>query len=48
VLLCASLQKGAVIPELHICPTFLRDTSADIEAARWAGAPAGSSDKPKT
>ena len=48
VLLCASLQKGAVIPELHICPTFMRDTSADIEMARWVGAPEGLSDKPKT
>jgi NADP-dependent 3-hydroxy acid dehydrogenase YdfG len=48
VLLCASLQKGAVIPELQICPTFMRDTAADIEAARWVGAPAGLSDKPKT
>ena len=48
VLLCASLQKGAVIPELHICPTFMRDTSADIEVARWVGAPEGLSDKPKT
>jgi hypothetical protein len=48
VLLCASLQKGAVIPELHICPTFMRDTSADIETARWVGAPEGLSDKPKT
>lgn len=47
VLLCASLQKGAVIPELQICPTFMRDTAADIEAARWVGAPAGFSDKPK-
>lgn len=47
VLLCASLQKGAVIPELQICPTFMRDTAADIEAARWVGAPAGLSDKPK-
>jgi NADP-dependent 3-hydroxy acid dehydrogenase YdfG len=45
VLLCASLQKGAVIPELHICPTFMRDTSADIEAARWVGAPASVGDK---
>jgi NADP-dependent 3-hydroxy acid dehydrogenase YdfG len=45
ILLCASLQKGAVIPELHICPTFMRDTSADIEAARWVGAPAGIGDK---
>jgi NADP-dependent 3-hydroxy acid dehydrogenase YdfG len=47
VLLCASLQKGAVIPELHICPTFMRDTSADIEAARWVGAPDDTPDKPK-
>jgi hypothetical protein len=39
VLLCASLQKGAVIPELHICPTVMRDTSADIETARHVGAP---------
>jgi NADP-dependent 3-hydroxy acid dehydrogenase YdfG len=46
VLLCASLQKGAVIPELHICPTFLRDTSADIETARWVGAPDDTPDKP--
>jgi NADP-dependent 3-hydroxy acid dehydrogenase YdfG len=48
VLLCASLQKDAVIPELHICPTFMRDTSADLEVARWVGAPEGLSDKPKT
>ena len=48
VLLCASLQKGAVIPELHICPTFMRDTSADIETARWVGAPEGLKDKPKS
>jgi NADP-dependent 3-hydroxy acid dehydrogenase YdfG len=48
VVLCATLQKGATIPELHICPTFMRDTSADIEAARWVGASAGLSDKPKT
>ena len=46
VLLCASLQKGAMIPELQICPTFMRDTSADIEAARWVGAPEGL--KPKS
>jgi len=47
VLLCASLQKGAMIPELHICPTFMRDTSADIETARWVGAPDDIPDKPK-
>jgi NADP-dependent 3-hydroxy acid dehydrogenase YdfG len=43
ILLCASLQQGATIPELHLCPTFMRDTSADIEAARLAGAPPSSS-----
>ncbi|EJT02385.1 SDR family NAD(P)-dependent oxidoreductase [Rhizobium sp. CCGE 510] len=47
IALCASLQKGAVIPELHICPTFMRDTSADIETARWVGAPADTPDMPK-
>lgn len=47
IVLCASLQKGAVIPELHICPTFMRDTSADIETARWVGAPADTPDLPK-
>lgn len=47
ILLCASLQKGAVIPELHICPTHMRDTSADIETARWVGAPADTPDLPK-
>jgi NADP-dependent 3-hydroxy acid dehydrogenase YdfG len=46
VLLCASLQKGAMIPELHICPTYMRDTSKDIETARWIGAPGGTADKP--
>jgi NADP-dependent 3-hydroxy acid dehydrogenase YdfG len=47
IALCASLQKGAVIPELHICPTFMRDTSADIEIARWVGAPLDTPDLPK-
>jgi NADP-dependent 3-hydroxy acid dehydrogenase YdfG len=47
VLLCASLQPGATIPELHICPTRMRDTSADIETARWVGAPDDTPDKPK-
>lgn len=46
VLLCASLQKGAMIPELHICPTFMRDTSADLATARWVGAPADTADLP--
>lgn len=47
IALCASLQRGAVIPELHICPTFMRDTSADVEVARWVGAPADTPDLPK-
>lgn len=41
VLLCTSLPPGAMIPELHICPTKMRDTSADIETARWIGLPDG-------
>lgn len=48
IVLCASLNKSAVIPELHICPTFMRDTSADIDVARWVGAPADTPDMPKT
>lgn len=47
IVLCASLNKSAVVPELHICPTFMRDTSADIEVARWVGAPADTPDLPK-
>jgi hypothetical protein len=39
VVLAASLPPRAVIEELRIAPTRLRDTSGDIEAARWAGAP---------
>jgi NADP-dependent 3-hydroxy acid dehydrogenase YdfG len=46
--LCASLPKGTVVPELSICPTFMRDTSADMEAARWAGAPRATPDLPQT
>jgi len=34
VLLCATLDKRAVIPELHICPTYARDISADLDIAR--------------
>ena len=47
VALCASLQKGAVIPELHICPTYMRDIAADIETVRWIGAPSDTPDLPK-
>jgi NADP-dependent 3-hydroxy acid dehydrogenase YdfG len=46
VALCAGLRQGAMIPELHICPTYMRDTSADIETARWVGAPADTPDLP--
>ncbi|MGU4174218.1 hypothetical protein, partial [Pseudomonas aeruginosa] len=47
ILLCTSLNKSAVIPELHICPTHMRDTSKDIEVARWVGAPDDTPDMPK-
>ncbi|WP_342363787.1 SDR family oxidoreductase [Terrarubrum flagellatum] len=46
VLLCASLRDGAMIPELHICPTRQRDISADLETARWVGAPHDASGGP--
>jgi NADP-dependent 3-hydroxy acid dehydrogenase YdfG len=46
VLLCASLQKGAMIPELHICPTFMRNIDMDLETARWVGAPNDTSEGP--
>ena len=39
VLLCVTLQKGAMIPELSICPTVQRDISVDLERAREVGAP---------
>lgn len=41
VVLCATLPARTVIEELVIAPTYLRDTSADIEASRWKGAPDG-------
>ena len=40
VLLCCSLPDRAVIEELVIMPTRMRDVSADLEIARWLGAPA--------
>ncbi|MDX3630854.1 SDR family oxidoreductase [Streptomyces europaeiscabiei] len=39
VLLCATLPQRTVVEELIIAPTLLRDTSADVEASRWIGAP---------
>ncbi|MER6160079.1 SDR family oxidoreductase [Streptomyces sp. NPDC001868] len=39
VLLCATLPPRTVVEELVIAPTLLRDTSADVEASRWTGAP---------
>jgi NADP-dependent 3-hydroxy acid dehydrogenase YdfG len=47
VLLCAGLPPRAVVPELTISPTWQRDTSADIETARWVGAPAETPDLPE-
>lgn len=47
VLLCATLPTRATVPELHICPTFQRDISTDLEIARWQGAPADLPDLPK-
>ncbi|WP_326574193.1 SDR family oxidoreductase [Streptomyces sp. NBC_00481] len=40
VLLCATLPPRTVVEELVIAPTLVRDTSADVEASRWTGAPA--------
>lgn len=47
VLMCATLPARATVPELHICPTFQRDISTDLEIARWQGAPADLPDLPK-
>ncbi len=41
VLLCCSLADRAVIEELVITPTRMRDVSADMATARWLGAPDG-------
>jgi NADP-dependent 3-hydroxy acid dehydrogenase YdfG len=41
VLLCCSLPKRTVIEEIVMVPTRMRDQSADVELARWFGAPAG-------
>ncbi len=47
VRLCATLPARAMIPELRIVPTYQRDLSGDLEAARWIGAPADTPDLPK-
>ncbi len=41
VLLACTLPSRTVIEELVIVPTRMRDQSADIELARWFGAPEG-------
>ncbi|WP_417208557.1 SDR family oxidoreductase [Antarctobacter sp.] len=46
VLMCVSLPPRATVPELHICPTFQRDISEDLEIARWQGAPSDLPDLP--
>ena len=47
VRLCVTLPARATIPELRILPTYQRDVSGDLEAARWIGAPADTPDLPK-
>jgi NADP-dependent 3-hydroxy acid dehydrogenase YdfG len=47
VRLCATLPPRATIPELRILPTYQRDLSGDLEAARWIGAPADTPGLPK-
>lgn len=47
VLMCATLPGRATVPELQICPTFQRDISADLETARWLGAPDDLPDLPR-
>lgn len=41
VLLCCTLPKRTVIEEIVMVPTRMRDQSADVELARWFGAPSG-------
>ncbi|MBI4305136.1 MAG: SDR family oxidoreductase [Chloroflexi bacterium] len=41
VVLCATLPPRTVVEEIVISPTFQRDTTADIAAARASGAPPG-------
>lgn len=48
VLMCVTLPPRATVPELHICPTFQRDISQDLEIARWQGAPADLPDLPES
>lgn len=47
VSMVACLPARATVPELQICPTFQRDISADLEIARWQGAPPDLPDLPK-
>ena len=46
VLMCACLPARATVPQLQICPTFQRDISADLDIARWQGAPSDLPDLP--
>jgi len=41
VVLCCTLPVRTVVEELVMVPTRMRDQSADVELARWFGAPAG-------
>lgn len=39
VVLCCTLPKRTVIEEIVMVPTRMRDQTADVELARWFGAP---------
>ncbi len=41
IMLCATMPSRTLVSEIVMMPTFQRDTSKDIEAARKAGAPPG-------
>lgn len=46
VRLAVSLPQRVVLQEIVVAPTRQRDTSADLEISRWAGAPADATPKP--
>jgi hypothetical protein len=40
--LAVALPQRVVLQEIVVAPTRQRDTTADLEISRWAGAPADS------
>jgi NADP-dependent 3-hydroxy acid dehydrogenase YdfG len=46
VRLAVALPQRVVLQEIVVAPTRQRDTSADLEISRWAGAPADAAPKP--